>query len=165
MAEYGSMFLVSGLATILFFGGWHGPIPIFSGAGLTHTVGETNFGWSMATVGNLFGLLNFLIKSVLFVTLMMWIRWTLPRLRVDQVLTMCWKYCVPIACFCFIGALAWRLGELPTAKLIAPSKPLGAVREHWTSNAPTEPVPKVTIQSVSEGSAIAALPQTIQGEK
>ena len=40
---------------------------------------------------------------------MMWIRWTLPRLRIDQVITMCWKYCVPIAAFCFLGLMAWQL--------------------------------------------------------
>jgi NADH-quinone oxidoreductase subunit H len=149
MAEYGSMFLVSGLAAILFFGGWHGPIPIFSAAGMTHQAGETSFGWSMATIGNLAGLLNFILKSVLFVTLMMWVRWTLPRLRVDQVLTMCWKYCVPIACFCFIGALGWSLAKLPNGKLLAP-KPIGAVREHWTKNPPAEePVAK----SSGEGSS------------
>src|SRR5262245_30482513 len=96
MAEYGSMFLVSGLATILFFGGWHGPIPIFGAEMFSHHGGESLGGWSLATLATLFGLLNFLLKSVLFVTIMMWIRWTLPRLRVDQVLTMCWKYCVPI---------------------------------------------------------------------
>ena len=131
MAEYGSMFLVSGLAAILFFGGWHGPIPVFTTLGWNYNSDAT---WALATIGNLAGLVNFLIKTVFFVTVMMWVRWTLPRLRVDQVLTMCWKYCVPIACFCFIGALSWKLGALPTGKSLAPRKPLGAVREHWTRN-------------------------------
>ena len=42
------------------------------------------------------------------VVLMIWVRWTLPRLRIDQVITMCWKYCVPIAAFCFLGLLGWQ---------------------------------------------------------
>lgn len=152
MAEYGSMFLVSGLAAILFFGGWHGPIPIFSSLGWVHEAGESNTAWALATLANLAGLVNFILKSVLFVTLMMWVRWTLPRLRVDQVLTMCWKYCVPIACFCFIGVLGWRLAGLPNGKFLAP-KPLGAVREHWTKNPPAE---EPLARSASEGSAALA---------
>lgn len=167
MAEYGSMFLVSGLAAILFFGGWHGPIPIFSFAGWTHHLGETNGEWALATFGNLAGLINFLLKSVLFVTIMMWVRWTLPRLRVDQVLTMCWKYCVPIACFCFIGALAWKLGELPTGKSLMPGQPLGEVREYWTNDLP-EAHPLATAIPVipSSESRIAGSPSfNSRGEK
>jgi NADH-quinone oxidoreductase subunit H len=165
MAEYGSMFLVSGLATILFFGGWHGPIPIFDLLGWSNPSGDSSVSWGFWALANLAGLLNFIVKSVLFVTIMMWVRWTLPRLRVDQVLTMCWKYCVPIACFCFIGALAWRLGELPTGKFLAP-KPLGAVREHWTKNltASTPLSPAMEARSVGEESTIASLPTANRGE-
>lgn len=166
MAEYGSMFLVSGLASILFFGGWHGPFPIFTSMGWVHEAGESNAAWGLATIGNLAGLLNFLLKSVLFVTIMMWIRWTLPRLRVDQVLTMCWKYCVPIACFCFIGALAWQLGQLPTGKDILPGPPLGSVREYWTKDMPAE---EPVARSNSEGSSALAQansesPASVRGE-
>ncbi len=92
MAEYGSMLAVSLLASILFFGGWHGPIPIGSWLGLTF---ENGFWWGFA--GNVLGTLNILFKGVVGVTVMMWVRWTLPRLRIDQVITTCLKYCVPIA--------------------------------------------------------------------
>ncbi|PHS07511.1 MAG: NADH-quinone oxidoreductase subunit NuoH [Blastopirellula sp.] len=105
MAEYGSMFLVSGLAAILFFGGWNGPFPIFG------IISEAT-GWSLesgvfATIARFGGLINFITKGVLGVTVMIWIRWSFPRLRIDQVITMCLKYCVPIAAFCFIGVLFW----------------------------------------------------------
>jgi NADH-quinone oxidoreductase subunit H len=39
----------------------------------------------------------------------MWLRWTLPRLRIDQVMTTCLKYLVPISCFLFLGAAVWPL--------------------------------------------------------
>lgn len=134
MAEYGSMFLVSGLAAILFFGGWHGPIPIAEpiagvlslivepivNAGrylLSFAVGDMENvakGVVAVQIANLMGCLNFLLKGAIGVTVMMWVRWTLPRLRIDQVMTTCLKYCVPIAAFGFLGALVWEVNQLPT---------------------------------------------------
>ena len=38
---------------------------------------------------------------------MMWVRWTLPRLRIDQVMTTCLKYCMPLAAVMFSGAMLW----------------------------------------------------------
>jgi NADH-quinone oxidoreductase subunit H len=102
MAEYGSMFAVSGLAAILFFGGWNGPVPITSWLGLTAENGPI-FGY----LGNLIGMSNFLLKTVLWVVFMMWARWTLPRLRIDQVMAVCLKYCTPIAAAMFLGATLW----------------------------------------------------------
>jgi NADH-quinone oxidoreductase subunit H len=136
MAEYGSMFLVSGLAAILFFGGWHGPIPVFD-----------LLGWSggeaspvLQYIANLFGCLNFVLKAVIFVTVMMWVRWTLPRLRIDQVMTTCLKYCVPIAAVCFLGAVIWQALEIPFVNDIPGLRnERGAVREHWVeSETPAE---------------------------
>ncbi|MCO6454131.1 MAG: NADH-quinone oxidoreductase subunit NuoH [Pirellulaceae bacterium] len=123
MAEYGSMFLVSGLATILFLGAWNGPLPIF----LPLADGPL---W---IVSNLAGCANFIFKAVLLVTVMMWVRWTLPRLRIDQVMTTCLKYCVPIAAFCFLGALAWQLLGVPSPNDLLPVAGKGrwAVRENW----------------------------------
>jgi NADH-quinone oxidoreductase subunit H len=102
MAEYPAMFVVSGLGSLLFLGGWNGPIPIASWLGLG---GDPNTiaGW----IGNLMGLCNFLTKAVLGVTCMIWLRWTLPRLRIDQVMTTCLKYCVPLASAMLAGAMVW----------------------------------------------------------
>ncbi|HEX7380077.1 MAG TPA: NADH-quinone oxidoreductase subunit NuoH [Pirellulales bacterium] len=102
MAEYGSMFAVSGLAAILFFGGWNGPVPISEWLHLTPETGPI-----AGYLGNLLGLFNFLFKCVAWVTFMMWARWTLPRLRIDQVMKVCLKYCVPIAAVMFLGAVGW----------------------------------------------------------
>jgi len=103
MAEYGSMFSVSILASILFLGGWHGPIPITSMLGLTAENGPV-----LGYLGQLAGLANVLLKGVLGVCLMIWVRWTLPRLRIDQVMTTCLKYCTPIAAAMFLGATFWH---------------------------------------------------------
>ncbi len=113
MAEYGSMFLVSALASILFFGGWNGPIPIFEASGLAYAPGEAD--WHLTGfIANCAGVVNLILKAVLGVTVMMWVRWTLPRLRIDQVMTTCLKYCVPLAAFCFLGAVGWKLAALPS---------------------------------------------------
>ena len=102
MAEYGSMFAVSGLATILFCGAWNGPIPILD------LLPFDRAAHPFATyLVNFLGMLNFILKSSLFVIVMIWVRWTLPRLRIDQVIKMCLKYCVPIAAVMFLGATIW----------------------------------------------------------
>jgi len=103
MAEYGSMMAVSLLASILFLGGWHGPIPVSSLLGWTF---DNGFWHGIA--GNMLGTLNMLFKGIVGVTVMIWVRWTLPRLRIDQVITTCLKYCVPIAAVAFLGATLWQ---------------------------------------------------------
>ena len=125
MAEYGSMFVISALAAILFFGGWNGPIPIFE----SWAYAPDEVSWRLTGyLANLAGCVNFILKSVVGVTVMMWVRWTLPRLRIDQVITMCWKYCVPISAVAFVGALLWQAADLPTPNSI---DRLG-VREGWS---------------------------------
>jgi hypothetical protein len=59
-------------------------------------------------VCQLVGLINVLTKGVIGVCVMMWIRWTLPRLRIDQVMTTCLKYCTPISAVMFLGAALWH---------------------------------------------------------
>jgi NADH-quinone oxidoreductase subunit H len=58
------------------------------------------------------GVMNFMLKAVVGVIVMMWVRWTLPRLRIDQVMTTCLKYCVPLAAFCFVGAMLWKAANV-----------------------------------------------------
>ena len=108
IAEYGSMLAVSILAAVLFFGGWHGPFPITEWLGLS-TAEVGSFGW---VVSQALGVANVLFKGVIGVSVMIWIRWTLPRLRIDQVMTTCLKYCVPIAAVMFLGATFWQY-QLP----------------------------------------------------
>src|SRR5262249_2520093 len=122
MAEYGSMFTVAGLAAILFFGGWNGPIPI------TRWLSWANRPDFLGYVANLLGCMNFIAKCILGVTVMIWVRWTLPRLRIDQVMKTCLKYCTPIAAVMFAGAALWAY-QFPGGLWFPPSHPLGSVAE------------------------------------
>jgi NADH-quinone oxidoreductase subunit H len=124
MAEYGSMLAVSLLASILFLGGWNGPLPVASWLGLTYDHGQF-YGF----LGNVLGTLNILVKGCVGVTVMMWVRWTLPRLRIDQVITTCLKYCVPIAALMFLGAVGWQY-MWPNGLLFTPRAAF-EVRERW----------------------------------
>jgi NADH-quinone oxidoreductase subunit H len=131
MAEYGSMLAVSLLASILFLGGWHGPIPIASWLGLTFGDGSDQYFW-WGFAGNVLGTLNILFKGVVGVTVMMWVRWTLPRLRIDQVITTCLKYCVPIAAVCFLGATLWQY-RWPAGVFLETPRSAYELRERWTA--------------------------------
>ncbi len=76
LAEYSHMFIVSSLATILFFGGWNGPYSEHS---------------------TLMALFWFLLKTFSFVFLFLWIRGTLPRYRYDQLMNLGWKFFLPLS--------------------------------------------------------------------
>lgn len=136
MAEYGSMFSVSILAAILFLGGWNGPFPITNMLGLTAENGAL-----LGYLGQLLGLINVLLKGVVGVCVMIWIRWTLPRLRIDQVMATCLKYCTPIAAVMFLGATYWhyRFPEKNFFGLVDAPAAVYDVNEGWDSGEPSPP--------------------------
>ncbi|MGQ0633526.1 MAG: complex I subunit 1/NuoH family protein [Planctomycetaceae bacterium] len=112
MAEYASMFAVSGIAVALFLGGWNTGVGVE--ALLRPLRGALPIGWLDGfSVGsylvNLFGCVVFISKGCVLVFVQMWVRWTLPRLRIDQVMTTCLKYLLPISCFLFLGVAVWPL--------------------------------------------------------
>ena len=117
MAEYGAMLAISAMAAILFLGGWNGPIPVAQLLHLTPETGasiaklvhlEPEIGVNtMWTIANLLGLCNMIIKAYVGVTFMMCLRWTLPRLRIDQVMITCLKYCLPLVSITLAGAMLW----------------------------------------------------------
>ncbi len=94
LAEYGSMVAVSGLCSILFLGGWH---PGF----LPAAVGGVG--------GAAVGVATFVGKCTVLILVMMWLRWSLPRLRIDQVMTVCLKYFLPVSCGLVVGVCGWQL--------------------------------------------------------
>jgi NADH-quinone oxidoreductase subunit H len=79
MAEYANMVTVSCLATLLFLGGWHGPI----------------FGPPILQA--LMPVAWFCIKVFVFMFVFVWVRWTLPRFRYDQLMAFGWKFLLPCA--------------------------------------------------------------------
>jgi len=91
LAEYANMFLVSGVAVALFLGGWNAP---FSFLEVSH---EASPLWH-----NLLGFFWFSSKAFLLVLVQQWLRWTLPRFRVDQLMKVCWKVFLP---FSFVNIL------------------------------------------------------------
>ena len=107
-AEYAAMFVVGGIQTALFLGSWNDPFGLigyyyhqFSAAPDEHTVG--------LIVLNLLGAGMFVAKALLIVFVQMWLRWTLPRPRIDQVLYACVKVLLPLACVLLLGAALWQL--------------------------------------------------------
>jgi len=76
-----------------------------------------------------------LFKGVIGVSVMMWVRWTLPRLRIDQVMATCLKYCTPIAAAMFLGAAFWQYA-LPDRNFFGLRQAPAAtysVHEGWTA--------------------------------
>jgi NADH-quinone oxidoreductase subunit H len=97
-SEYSMMFLVSMISVTLFLGAWNTPLP---NIGVVHLAD-----W---TTGNGWGVLWVAIKTLLLVGVQMWIRWTLPRLRVDQLMNLCWKVLTPLAFVCMLVSGVWRI--------------------------------------------------------
>jgi NADH-quinone oxidoreductase subunit H len=83
VAEFVNLFIIAGVAATIFLGGW---MPL-------HIAGLDAFNVVMDYIP---GIVWFFGKAFFIVWLLMWIKWTFPRLRVDQILTLEWKYLVPI---------------------------------------------------------------------
>ena len=113
MAEYGAMFAVSGIAILLFLGGWN--------TGLVPKDLTAYLGW----VGNVINAAVFIVKGWLLVFVMMWVRWTLPRLRIDQVMMTCMKYLLPMSCFWLLGVSVWQALVRPAVGPVHEVRPRG----------------------------------------
>lgn len=128
MAEYGAMFAAGALAVTLFLGGWHtGLFPADFMPG--------DFQTPLGILASILSVIVLIAKSWLLVFVMMWIRWTLPRLRIDQVMMMCLKYLVPISCALLLLAsllpLIWNTLRLPGLRLRnPPAVPALPVSQH-----------------------------------
>lgn len=94
-AEWANIWVISAIITTLFLGGWQTP----------WMVEVIILGQSVEIIG----VLLFAIKSLILSFLVIQLRWTLPRLRVDQLMGMCWKYLVPISFVNILGVLIWMV--------------------------------------------------------
>ena len=88
LAEYANMFIVSALATVTFLGGWQAPFAFLDFIPAAF--------W-------------FLGKSMFLVSIQMWLRWTLPRLRVDQLMYTAWKVLTPFSFVVILILGIWQL--------------------------------------------------------
>ncbi len=126
LAEYANMLLVCLIASILFLGGWHSPLPNLwalapgtdvaqMGIGdllLSGQLGYLTMGVPGTLSAALWGVFWLSTKGILLVLLMMWVRWTLPRLRADQLMRLCWQYLTPFALGTFLVSAVWKLAEV-----------------------------------------------------
>jgi NADH-quinone oxidoreductase subunit H len=90
LSEWVNMFTVSAIVASIFFGGWNSPFGDFLS-------------------GPIWGVFWFLTKGMAFVFVHIWLRWTLPRLRVDQLMYVSWKVLTPWAFACVIGVGLWMV--------------------------------------------------------
>jgi NADH-quinone oxidoreductase subunit H len=103
MAEYTEMFVISAVTSVLFLGGYLAPHPLLQSLAML----------GLPSVG--LGPFWLIAKAWLLMFVMMWLRWTLPRLRVDQLMHVAWKVLLPIALVLVVvmgGLVMWK----PTAE-------------------------------------------------
>jgi len=93
MAEYADMFVVAALIALLYCGGWNGILP-----------------WNVGIPESVAFVLRpvvFVLKCAFFMFVAMWLRWTLPRFRIDQLMAICWKFLIPIGLLNIVGCGLW----------------------------------------------------------
>lgn len=101
LVEWGNVWVMSAIACTAFLGGWG--IPGVSNATLDHASGAAAVGLELAT------LFLFAFKTLSLCFVVIWLRWTLPRIRVDQMMTLCWKYLVPASFAAVVFETVWTL--------------------------------------------------------
>ena len=112
IAEYANMVTASALMTTLFFGGWDIPFTLWD-----------NYAHSLAA--SIATFVVFMVKILLFVFLFMWVRWTLPRFRYDQLMSLGWKVMLPLA-LAYIVVMAGAILGLSYAGYVRGSWQFGA---------------------------------------
>jgi NADH-quinone oxidoreductase subunit H len=94
LVEWVNLAVIGAVGTVLFLGGWRVPF-------VPPEMMATSWLW------DLLGFFVFALKDVAMIFLIIWIRWTLPRFRVDQMMSLCWRYAVPWSMACLLGTLGW----------------------------------------------------------
>lgn len=112
LSEYGKMLITSILAATVFLGGWNTILPDIHIGDTTLLLASWTSGEPGTVAGALWGAFWILSKSMLLVLLQIYIRWTYPRVRIDQLMTISWKYLTPIAFGLFILSGLWKLAEV-----------------------------------------------------
>lgn len=98
LSEYAMMLLVSFVGVILFWGSWNTPLP---------NIGS--FAFADWTTGSVWGIFWLISKTLFTVVLQIWVRWTFPRMRIDQLTSLSWKLLTPASLLLLIICSLWKL--------------------------------------------------------
>ncbi|MEL6253803.1 MAG: complex I subunit 1 family protein [Bacteroidota bacterium] len=113
LSEYVKMWIVGVVAAIVFLGGWNTILPnLYFTESFSLPLADWTSGPAGTAAGTFWGAFWILGKSLLAVFVHMWIRWTYPRFRVDQLMRLCWKVLIPIALGLFLISGLWKLWEV-----------------------------------------------------
>jgi NADH-quinone oxidoreductase subunit H len=118
-AEYAAMFVVAAIQTSLWLGAWYDPFGLVNYLEAHRFAADGSIAWNYMALANGLGAGIFITKAVLLVLVQIWLRWTLPRMRIDQVLFMCVKVLLPVACLNLVAAAIYLW-------LVDPALPGGA---------------------------------------
>lgn len=97
-AEWGNLYVIGALVASMFLGGWQLPQGLAAWAAAKSWI-----------LPHIFEAILFQMKAWIWVLLIIQLRWTLPRLRVDQLMTLAWRYLTPMAFVAFLGEALWLL--------------------------------------------------------
>jgi NADH-quinone oxidoreductase subunit H len=106
LAEYAAMFVMGAIMVALFLGGWNDPFGYIARKHASFAGGDHRF---CLIAINVLAFNIFMIKATTIVFVQMWVRWTLPRPRIDQVLHTCVKVLLPMSCGLLLGSALWEL--------------------------------------------------------
>ncbi len=96
--EWANIYLIGAVGTTLFLGGWQIPPAVHAWADSVHFA-----------LSHILEFSTFFLKASVIVFIVIWIRWTLPRIRVDQLMAVSWKYLTPIGFVSTLGVAVWMV--------------------------------------------------------
>ncbi|MEM9832508.1 MAG: complex I subunit 1 family protein [Bacteroidota bacterium] len=108
LSEHAMMLLMSFLGTILFLGSWNTPLPNIG----TITLADWTTGEPHTWLGHAWGIFWLFSKTLPWIMMQTWVRWTYPQLRIDQLMNLCWKYLIPVSLLLVLFSGVWRLWML-----------------------------------------------------
>jgi NADH-quinone oxidoreductase subunit H len=107
LVEFGNLWVMAAISATLFLGGWQvpgvGPEVFAAAKGAGDLPGAAWWGLQLLSM------VVMVAKTLVVLNVIVWIRWTLPRIRIDQMMNLCWKYLVPFAFVAFVFTLGWQV--------------------------------------------------------
>jgi NADH-quinone oxidoreductase subunit H len=107
LVEFGNLWVMGAIAATLFLGGWQvpgvGPETYAAARGTGDLPGLAWWGLQLLSM------VVMILKTLVVLNVIVWVRWTLPRIRIDQMMNLCWKYLVPLAFGSFVFTLLWQV--------------------------------------------------------